>query len=132
MLIHVTPLGRGRYAARLNGRLLCESRTPLLSAARALLREGVAEDTILTMSHEGTSVVSLRAPIGVAAALAVVESEREGPRFTRHRPMPSDIAFPAVTGSPKTAADSPEQGKAAQTETAEIDGPRSEEEPMAA
>ena len=50
--IIVQPIGhRGRYEALLNGRLLTISRTPFLSAARRLLKEGMPPATPIAMRH---------------------------------------------------------------------------------
>lgn len=125
MHIHVQPTGPGRYSARLGDRLLCESRTPFLSAARVLLQEGVAEETILTMTHRGSSVASLRAPLGVAAGLRVVENDRTGPRFDRYQTPPAEMPFAVTRGSPRTATNALEHGGQGQTETTKIDSPLS-------
>jgi hypothetical protein len=67
-----------RYAAFVEGREICQSRTPFLAGARALRAEGHADDTRLEMKHEGSDVVCLRAKLGVAAGLAIVESDTLG------------------------------------------------------
>jgi len=96
---------KGRlYEARLDGVTLCQSLTPFLSAARVLLDAGHAPDTILTMTHEGSSVVSLRSTLSRAAKLTVVDNRHEGPRFAKYRPLPAiGEAHGAVRGAQKTA-----------------------------
>ena len=91
----VSPSGRF-YEARLDGAVVCRSRTPFFSAARVLLKAGYAPDTILTMIHEGSDTASLRATLGSAAKLAVVENSREGPRFDRYQPRPDEAPQSAV------------------------------------
>lgn len=91
MNITIRPLGRGRFAASLGQRLLCQSKTPLLSAARILQAEGIPDDTPITMIHEGTSVVSVRSTIGKAASLIVEETNTRGPKFKTYRPMSPQV-----------------------------------------
>ena len=75
----------GIYAARLDGRLICKSRQPFLDAARILLAAGSDPSTILTMRHDGSTTDSLKATIGAAAKLTVIERNRDGPRFEPFR-----------------------------------------------
>jgi hypothetical protein len=83
--IIVRPVGRGRYAAFLEGHLLCKRETPLLSSARVLKAEGVRDDTSLEMIHEGSTVVALRSTVGSAAGLRVSETGGT-PRFVPWKP----------------------------------------------
>jgi hypothetical protein len=77
------------YEARLDERVLCETRTPFLSAARVLLAEGVDPMRMLEGRREGNGGrVDLRARVGVAAGLTVIEDERRGPVLARYRPRP--------------------------------------------
>ena len=93
------------YEARLDGVTLCQSLTPFLSAARILLDAGHAPDTVITMTHEGSSVVSLRSTLAKAAKLTVVDNQHEGPRFAKYRPLPAiGKAHEAVRDTPRTAA----------------------------
>jgi hypothetical protein len=87
--IHVTisPAGGQRFHARVQDRHLCTSRTPFFAAARVLMNEGAEPETPITMSHEGSCIVSLRSTVGQAARLSVEESERSGPRFVPYRPF---------------------------------------------
>ncbi len=86
----------GRFAALLDGRLLCESRAPLLSAARILRAEGIPGDTLLEMAHPGSREVALRSTVGIAAGLRV--SEVGTPRFVPWRPdeLPANSRFPCT------------------------------------
>ena len=77
----------GSFKAYLGSRVLCVSRTPFLSAARVLRKEGVPPDTVITMRHAGSPVVSLRSTVGHAAKLTVREDHR-GARFVPYRPPP--------------------------------------------
>jgi hypothetical protein len=70
-----------RYAAYWNERLLCTSKNPFLTAARALLRQGEAPDTVLLMKHKGSPHISLMSTVGKAARLTIRETAREGPIF---------------------------------------------------
>jgi hypothetical protein len=77
------------YEARLDDRVLCETRTPFLSAARVLMAEGVDPLRMLEGCREGNGRrVDLRARVGVAAGFTVIEDERRGPVFARYRPRP--------------------------------------------
>jgi hypothetical protein len=93
----VYPLGRGLYEARLGSTVLCRSKTPFLSAARALLEANHAPETQLTMAHEGSDVVAMRATLGTAARLTVEETHRSGPNFRPYRPHPRPSMAPAAT-----------------------------------
>jgi hypothetical protein len=94
--ITVRPVGQrnGRYVPSfqvfLGQRLICESRTPLLSAARILLTEGINPEIPITMSHQGSDVVSIRSTVGTAAGLTVVEKDSEAPRFAQYRPLSTE------------------------------------------
>src|SRR5207247_5891328 len=100
-LIVVEPIGhRGKFAARLDGRLLVRSsRTPFCDAARVLLAERGDPSSTIVMRHAGSATDSLRARLGVAAGLTVREDDNRAPRFVSWRP-------PHVAGgAPRTAAD---------------------------
>jgi hypothetical protein len=74
-----------QFEARLEGELLCLSRTPFLAAARALLKKGHPPATEIAMIHAGSDVVALRARLGDAARLTVREDQK-GARFATYRP----------------------------------------------
>jgi hypothetical protein len=78
----------GQFEARLDGKLICISRQPLLDGARVLDTEGIHPATPIATRHEGTGYDALRSTVGVAAKLTVEENERVGPRFGRWRPFP--------------------------------------------
>jgi hypothetical protein len=50
------PDAERQYEARLDGALICLSRTPFLAAARALLEAGHAPETEIAMMHAGSDV----------------------------------------------------------------------------
>ena len=79
------PDAEQQYEARLDGELLCLSRTPFLAAARALLEAGHAPETEIAMTHAGSDVVALRARLGDAAHLTVREDQK-GARFVTYSP----------------------------------------------
>ena len=58
--------------------LLATARTPFFESARKLLELGADPGDLLTMRHRGSNTVSLRARVGAAAKLTVIEN---GPRF---------------------------------------------------
>jgi hypothetical protein len=91
----VRSVGQGRFSALLQDRLLCQSRTPLLSAARVLQAEGIPDDMLLEMVHEGSATVALRATLGVAAGLRVSETGSM-PRFVPWRPDQLPRASPTA------------------------------------
>lgn len=78
------------FEARVEGELLCRSRTPFLSAARKLQRRGVPDDTLIEMRHEGSSMVAMRATVGLAAGLTVREDNdgKMPPRFKPYKAFP--------------------------------------------
>ena len=82
----VAAVGRGLYSATtVDGcKIVSESRTPLLTAARVLLAGGTPPATIIEMRRPGAVTWDLRAPIGVAAGLDVREGPY-GPKFVRYR-----------------------------------------------
>jgi hypothetical protein len=92
----------GQFEARLDGRLLCISRQPLLDSARVLTAEGVDPATTIRMRHGGATHDAMRATVGVAAKLTVEENERVGPRFARWKPFPRSAA-----GAPMRFSGSP-------------------------
>lgn len=83
--ITLRALGRGRFEARLGGRVILKSsRQPLLDAARVFLAEGVPPDTRIAMRHEDSPHVALSSSIGAAAKLTVKETTSDGRTiFTR-------------------------------------------------
>jgi len=87
MNITIRPLVRGHFAAFLGQRLLCESKTPFFTSARTLRAEGVPDNTPIIMKHEGSPIVAMRSTIGEAASKIVHETDREGPKLKRYRPM---------------------------------------------
>jgi len=78
----------GQFEARLDGRLICISRQPLLDGARVLAAEGIDPATPIAMRHEGAAFDALRSTLGVAAKLTAEENEKVGPRFARWKPFP--------------------------------------------
>lgn len=102
MNITIRPLGRGRFAASLGQRLLCESKTPLLTSARILQAEGAPYDTLITMIHEGSSIVAMRSTVGKAAGLIVHETDKEGPKLKRYRPMSAQVPRQGVRQGERT------------------------------
>jgi hypothetical protein len=103
MNITIRPLGREHFAALLNDRLLCESRTPFLSAARILQREGIPEDTIITMTHEGSATVAMQSTVGKAAGLTVLENDKKGPCLKPYRALSADRPSAGVGSGSGTA-----------------------------
>jgi len=112
MNITIRPLGRGRFAASVCRCPLCESKTPLFTAARIFQAEGIPDDTPITMTHEGSGIVSMRSTVGEAASRIVEETDKKGPRFKRYRPMSSEMPRQRVREQSKTAMDEPEVGRA--------------------
>jgi hypothetical protein len=102
MNITIRPLGRGRFAASVGQRLLCESKTPLLTAARILQAEGIPDNTPINMTHEGSPVVALRSTVGEAAGKIVHETDREGPKLKRYRPMSNQVPRQRVRQEART------------------------------
>jgi len=85
--IIVRSLGDGHFRPYVGSRPLGRATsTPFYSAARVLLSEGVSPDTVITMQHEGSSIISLRSTIGKAARLTVTEEDRKGLRIKEYRP----------------------------------------------
>jgi hypothetical protein len=81
----------GRYAAVLpDGRVLVQSRQPLLDGARKLLAEGVPPETVLETRHKGSTIVAQRSTVGEAAKWTVHESDKGGIRRERFDPEASE------------------------------------------
>jgi hypothetical protein len=100
MNITIRPLGRGRFAASVGQRLLCESKTPFFTSARILQAEGVPDDTPITMTHDGSSVVAMRSTVTKAASKVVHETDKEGPKLKRYRPMSNQVSRQRVRQEP--------------------------------
>ncbi len=114
--IHITITPKGQlYEARLDGEILCVSRTPFLTSARALQQRGHAPETLLSMSHQGERTVALLGSIGASAALTVIENDTAGPRFGRYRAPPADMPIAVVRGRGRTAGKSDPAGVAYET-----------------
>jgi hypothetical protein len=87
IIITVSPIGRGRFEARVGDRIILKSsRQPLLDAARVLLAEGIPPDTRITMRHAGANHDALSSTVGKAAGWMVLETPAVGPRFARWKP----------------------------------------------
>ena len=85
--IIVRSLGDGHFRPYVGSRPLSRATsTPFYSAARVLLSRGVSPDTVITMQHEGSSIISLRSTIGKAARFTVTEEDRKGLRIKEYRP----------------------------------------------
>jgi hypothetical protein len=68
MFLTLRPVGRGgRYAALVNDRMIAEGRTPIFTAARSLIQEGVSPQEPLIVSHEGSEIVAMTTTVGQAA-----------------------------------------------------------------
>ena len=91
----------GRFDARLKGfeEIICKAtHQPLLDASRVLLRKGVDLLTVICMVRsDAPTIVTMRAPIGVAAQYDVM-----GEKFVRRkpnaRPMPASRIENPVSG----------------------------------
>jgi len=103
MLINLRPLGRGRFAASVDGRVLVESRTPIFDAARVLLHEGFSPQEPLSAAHEGSQVISMTTTIGAASKLTVIERDDRGLTIENYRPHPSQDAPRSVAVASQTA-----------------------------
>ena len=103
MNITIRPLRRGRFAASVGQRVLCECTTPLLTSARILQAEGIPGNTPITMTHEGSTIISMRSTVRKAARLIVVETDDEGPKFKRYRPMTPKVLRQRVRREARTA-----------------------------
>jgi hypothetical protein len=85
MFLTLRPVGRGgRYAALVNDRTVAEGRTPIFSAGRALIQEGVCPQEPLIVSHEGNEIVSMTMTVGQAAQLTVIERDSGSIHIARY------------------------------------------------
>ena len=103
------------YEAHLDGEYLCQSAQPLFDAARVVMGQGYAPDTLLTTRHEGSPFGSfIPAPIGKLAKWTVKERARGGLSVERWRPFGErPIAVPrgrAKTREPDLAGTPPHPG----------------------
>jgi hypothetical protein len=86
---------RGIFDAWHNGELICDqTRTPLCSAARVLLRRGADPTEILEKVSCGSDQVNMRMTIGVAAKLSVYETP-SGPKFKPFKDRDADDDQPS-------------------------------------
>jgi hypothetical protein len=107
--IEIEPISLGdrgyRYRATYAGDVLIESRRAVeFDACRALLAMGITGK--LQVWRRGATFPAMTLDIEKAAGLTVVETETEGPRFTRWRPFSGDRvadAPPSRAGSPSAA-----------------------------
>jgi hypothetical protein len=89
LIITVAPLGRGRFRAELDGCVIvASSRTPFVDAARVLIARGHDPNVLLAMQRVGDDAFALRAALGIAARLAVLENDRHAPKFIRWEAYP--------------------------------------------
>jgi hypothetical protein len=99
IIIVVAPVGRGRFRAQVDGRVLVEASTmPFLDAARVLAGEGADPATRIVMRHEGKDYDALTSTVGAAAGLDVANEY-----FVKHRPRKEGVETAA-----QTAAHTPE------------------------
>lgn len=105
IIIVVSPLRGGWYAAHFEDQLLCWAREPFFASARKLLARGIDPDAEIGMVHSGETVVSLTSTVGVAAKLTVHETDTEGPYLARYRPPPPSVASLPCGGTPISAED---------------------------
>ena len=88
-----------RFDARLQGgeQVICEAtRQPLLDASRELLRRGADPTATICMVHASApAVVTMRAPIGVAARFDVM-----GEKFVRRKPAAGPMAGSGIENAP--------------------------------
>ena len=110
MNITIRPLGRGRFAASVGQRLLCQSKTPFFTAARILQAEGLPDNAPMSMTHEGSATVAMRSTIGEAARWIVVETDTQGPKLKRYRPMPPELPRQRARHEAKAATSEVEVG----------------------
>ena len=107
--LHIPPDGTKHpnvFDTRLAGsdEVLCVSDTPLLTAARALLKAGKADPgDVIVMRHAGSSAIALRAKVGAAAGLTV-EDRPSGQRIRLAKYQPrTNAASPGIAHTPPTA-----------------------------
>lgn len=101
MHIICLPKGKGQYDAHLqDGSLLISSTiTPFFSSARELKARGIPDDTELSMSHAGSTAISMRSTIGVASGLTVAENAKQSLILRKYRPFDAEEVIPSVTVS---------------------------------
>lgn len=106
---------RGRFDMYFDGRYLGRSTTPLLTAARILLAEGLPPETPIEMRHQCSTTISLRSTIGAAAKLEV-----NNERFAPYRPKKGGVEGTEdeeneVEATPLADATNKRTGEAVQT-----------------
>jgi hypothetical protein len=91
-----------RFDARLQGgeEVVCDAtRQPLLDASRELLRRGADPTATICMVHASApAVVTMRAPIGVAAQFDVM-----GEKFVRRKPAAGPMAGSRIGDAPSAS-----------------------------
>ena len=84
--LEIVPAAYGRFTAWLGNREVCTSTEPLCETARILLAEGFNPKTVIEMYHAGSTTLALRARLGAAARLTVVDNDEGTPVFARWQP----------------------------------------------
>jgi hypothetical protein len=88
VVILARPRSAGEFDALVAGEVIATSREPFSAACRELLRRGFAPELVAILRHAGSATLSLKAPIGVAADLQVVERDQGGISFARWKAPP--------------------------------------------
>jgi hypothetical protein len=68
-----------------------KNHSPILDYCRKLIKEGVKEDTRLEVYRERDTPDVIVKSIGEGAKWAVLENEREGPKFVKYREFPGGL-----------------------------------------
>jgi hypothetical protein len=84
---------RDQYRVWADGKVIIrKTTTPLCSAARALMAQGVDPNTMLEKVRRGSDRVDMRARVGDAAKLTVREpADGDAPFFTKYTEPPADV-----------------------------------------
>jgi hypothetical protein len=87
--LELRPVHGRRFAAWLDGELICTSDQPVLDGTRELLRRGFDPSTLLTTRHADKAYDNfVPQPIGELAKWTVENDSRGAPRFRKYRLSP--------------------------------------------
>jgi len=96
------PTRPGVFVARVEGKFLCASRTPLADGARMLIKMGFPPSLLITMRHDGAEHDSFDPePLANWAARAFVETPH-GPKLIEWEPFPEARRPRAAVPSDRT------------------------------
>lgn len=87
IIIDIEPVGTTLWQSEVNGEVIGNSRTPMLSTARILLNRGVSREARIGMRRKGSTQIDMTGTVGGCAGLNVTELDKGGIYFSRWKPF---------------------------------------------